>query len=189
MTLRTTQGKPILAATLALSAGLSILSLSAYAGPPFGGPEDTTYAAQLWQALETAHLVGSNTIISYPYKGKPPHGNFLEMMSSKVTVQGHNGAVVVKKNFRGNKIDDEDILADHDKYLKSITVMFKREAGYDTKDQDWFWVKYAPNGSLLTNPKGMKLAGRVAKGKSKGCIACHSVAPGHDFLYNPVTLK
>jgi len=159
------------------------------AGPPFGGPEDTTYAADVWQSLVSARLVGPDTIISYPYKGKPPHGDFLEMMKSTVTVQGHDGLVLVKKNYRGKDIDDEDILEDHNKFLKSITVMFKREAGYDPKDKDWFWAKYKPDGSVLKNPKGMSLAGRVAKGASKGCIACHSVAPGGDFVYNHVDLN
>ena len=27
------------------------------------------------------------------------------------------------------------------------------------------------------------LAGKVAKGKPKGCIACHSAAPGGDFMF------
>ncbi len=29
----------------------------------------------------------------------------------------------------------------------------------------------------------MKLAGRVAKGKPKGCIACHRGAAGGDYVY------
>jgi len=188
MTNLTKRTKLTVAVALAIGTGFGAVSLSAYAGPPFGGPDDAAYAGKLWTALTAAHLVGPNTIVSFPYKGRPPHGKYLEMMASKVTVNGTKGAVVVKKNF-GGKAKAKDILANHDKYLKSITVMFKREAGYDTKDQDWFWVKYAPDGALLKNKKGMKLAGRVAKGMSIGCIACHSVAPGHDFLYNPVNLK
>jgi len=58
------------------------------------------------------------------------------------------------------------------------------EKGYDPDDKDWFWVKYAPDGTVLTNPKGMKLAGRVAKGMDKGCIACHAGAPGGDMVFN-----
>jgi len=61
--------------------------------------------------------------------------------------------------------------------------MFKRQ-GYDPENKDWFWVKYAPDGSILKNPKGMKLAGRVAKGMPEGCIACHTAAPGGDMVYN-----
>ena len=58
-----------------------------------------------------------------------------------------------------------------------------REAGYDDDNENWFWAKYLPDGSLDKNPKGMELAGRVAKGADMGCIACHSAAPGDDYLY------
>ena len=46
-------------------------------------------------------------------------------------------------------------------------------------------VKFAPNGEIMTNEKGRKLAGRVAKGMTKGCIACHSNAGGERF-WGPV---
>ncbi|MFT4961818.1 MAG: hypothetical protein ACI92Z_002912 [Paracoccaceae bacterium] len=52
--------------------------------------------------------------------------------------------------------------------------MYRREAGFDTGNQNWFWVKFLPDGSLDKNPKGMRLVGKVAKGADKGCIACHS---------------
>jgi len=61
--------------------------------------------------------------------------------------------------------------------------MFKRENGYDADNKSWFWARYYPDGSLFKNPKGMKLAGRVAKGKKKACIACHVLAPGGDYIY------
>ena len=65
----------------------------------------------------------------------------------------------------------------------AVTVM-QRLQGYDPDNHDWFWVKYAPDGSILKNPKGMLLAGRVAKGnKKKGCVACHRAAPGGDMVY------
>ena len=69
-------------------------------------------------------------------------------------------------------------------WLKAVTVMFKRENGYDADNQNWFWAKYKPNGSLHSNPKKMLLAGRVAKGKPAGCISCHRAAPGGDYLFN-----
>ncbi|MFQ5468445.1 MAG: cytochrome P460 family protein [Kiloniellaceae bacterium] len=169
--------------TLAACAGYAATSTQVAAQPPFGGPEDTGYAAQLWNALAAANFVGPDTIVTYPYEGTPPHGDVLAFIQGKVSVNGRGGVVMVKKNYRGKEIDDEDVLADPGKYLKSITVMFKRAPGYDPENQDWFWVKYAPNGSLKTNPKGMKLAGRVAKGMNKGCIACHKGAPGGDYVY------
>ena len=35
----------------------------------------------------------------------------------------------------------------------------------------------------MTNKKNMKLAGRVAKGKPVGCIACHASASGNDLVF------
>ena len=77
-------------------------------------------------------------------------------------------------------------VADHPKkYLKAITVMFRRPSGYDSENKDWFWVKYGPDGQIPKNPAGKSLAGRVAKGvKGKGCIACHRTAPGGDYVFN-----
>jgi hypothetical protein len=69
-------------------------------------------------------------------------------------------------------------------HLKAITVMFKREVGYDKNNQDWFWVKYKPDGRLFANPKGALLAGRVEKEADVGYIACHVDADGCDCLFN-----
>ncbi len=54
----------------------------------------------------------------------------------------------------------------------SLTAMYKREAGYDPEDGDWFWAKYNPDDTVQKNPAGVALAGRVAKGAPHGCIAC-----------------
>ena len=73
------------------------------------------------------------------------------------------------------------VLADPGTHLAAVTVMFRREDGYDPDNANWFWAKYLPDGSLDTNPAGMALAGRVAKGADQGCIACH--AAEEDYLY------
>ena len=31
--------------------------------------------------------------------------------------------------------------------------MLQREAGYDDDNDNWFWVKYAPDGSVMSNPR------------------------------------
>lgn len=59
-----------------------------------------------------------------------------------------------------------------------------RVKGYDPENKNWFWAKFKPDGTLHTNPKKMKLAGKVAKGMNKGCIACHRSAPGGDYVFN-----
>ena len=65
----------------------------------------------------------------------------------------------------------------------AVTVMFQRESGYDDDNKNWYWAKYLADGSLDKNPKGMELAGRVAKGADAGCIACHSGADGEDYEF------
>ena len=74
-------------------------------------------------------------------------------------------------------------MADRAGFIEDVTVMFKREDGYDTANQNWFWAKYNPDGSLDITPNGVRLAGRIAKGKPKGCIACHLRAEGGDLLF------
>jgi len=150
---------------------------------PFGGQDSVDYAVRLWSATTLANLTGPQMRPDRVYQGTHPHGAMLETLSDSVTVSGHSGEVIVKRNYGGPGITADKVAADRGQWLKAVTVMYKREAGYDSADQDWFWVKYKPDGSLFSNPKGMKLAGRVAKGMPTGCIACHKSAPGGDMLF------
>lgn len=151
---------------------------------PFGGEEDIKYSIELWTTLKQAHLVGPSAIRSMPYEGQVPHGAILEVLSSTIMVNGEKGDVHVKANYGGPDMTRSKVVNEPGKYLKAVTVMFKREKGYDPDNQDWFWAKYTPDGGLHKNPMGMALAGRVAKGMDQGCIACHSTADGGDYLFN-----
>lgn len=151
---------------------------------PFGGPGSVEYSQQLWSALTEAGLAGPDALMSKPYQGQHPHGAVLDTFERDLTVDGHTGTVIVKRNYGGEGISVSGVANDPDKWLKAVTVMYRREKGYDPDNQDWFWAKYLPDGSLDKNPKGMALAGRVAKGMDAGCIACHSGAPGGDLVYN-----
>lgn len=170
---------------------LAALLLSGAAqAAPFGDKEDISYANSLWKALERTHLVGSDAIQTVPYAGQPPHGKILETLESTVTVHnnqagpnGDTGVVIIKRNYAGEDASKESVANHPQQYLKAVTVMFKRQ-GYDPDAQDWFWVKFKPNGELHVNPKNMKLAGRVAKGMDQGCIACHKGAQGGDYVFN-----
>jgi len=154
------------------------------AAPPFGGEEDVSYSQDLWGALESASLAGDGAIQGTPYQGQHPHGAVLQTLDGTLTVNGQTGDVIVKRNYGGEGVSSTKVANDPGGFLKSVTVMFKREQGYDPDNADWFWAKYKPDGSLATNPKDMKLAGRVAKGADQGCIACHKAAPGGDYVYN-----
>ncbi|TCK17716.1 cytochrome P460 [Thiogranum longum] len=155
-------------------------------GPPMGSSTDVADSQDLWKALQSAHLVGPQAEKSSPYMGTPPHGKVLETLHQQISVNGHSGIAIVKRNYNGPDVSISNVDANRAKYLKAVTVMFKREAGYDPEDKDWFWAKYTPDGGLHVKEKmGMKikLAGRVAKGKPEGCISCHRGAPGGDFVF------
>jgi hypothetical protein len=149
----------------------------------FGGADDVSYAEALWAELESARLVGDNSMYSHFYQGIEPHGFVLEVFDSDLTVGEHTGRVVVKRNYGPEGVLPEDVSINPSGHLAAITVMYKREAGYDEDNQNWFWAKFLPNGDLDKNPKDMQLAGRVAKGADVGCIACHSAAPGEDYIF------
>ncbi len=170
----------ILSALLA-GAGMAATTVWAQQQPPFGGPEDVEDADQLWQALADARLVGEERIRTMPYQGTEPHGVILEYLEQPLQVGEHEGLAIVKINYMstGEELTREEVLRAPDEFLDAITVMFQREEGYDPDNQDWFWAKYNPDGSLDTTPEDMPMAGRVL-----GCIDCHSAAPGGDYVYS-----
>ncbi len=63
----------------------------------------------------------------------------------------------------------------------------RREEGYDTDNNDWFWTLFVPNGTVGKNEMDMQLAGRVAKGMDVGCIARHTGAD--DYVFTPFSIK
>ncbi len=149
----------------------------------YGESEDISFATSLWKAMVSNRLVGENALPETPYKGTHPHGAILESVISAVTIDDVERMVVVKRSYRGKNVSVETVAANRDLFLNEITVMLKREKGYDSENQDWFWAKYNTDGTLAATPNGVKLAGRIAKGKRKGCIACHRKADGDDYLF------
>jgi hypothetical protein len=150
---------------------------------PFGTPEDIAYSQLLWEVMTSEKLVGDGAIQAFPYEGVEPHGMMLETFYTTATVDGHEGTLIVKRNYGPEGVEIDQVLADPAKHLGAVTVMFQRESGYDADNKDWYWVKYLPDGTLDKNPKGMELAGRVAKGADAGCIACHVNADGEDYVF------
>ena len=144
--------------------------------PPFGNAEDVNYSKKLWAKMEAKDL---NSTPANLYVGGPPHGPVREVLEA--IIDGKR--VIVKRNFGGEGVSVKSVSQNRAAFLKAITVMAKREDGYDPENGDWFWVKYKPDGSLHTNAKGMKLAGKVAKGTDKGCIFCHQSASGNDLVF------
>jgi hypothetical protein len=175
----------------AVALGVSIWSVVAQAGaPPMGTPADVDYARKLWGALVAVHLTGKKARPLEPFfGGARPHGMILELTYRKLRVGEHVGFLVLKRNYNGEDVSVENVTRDRARYLSSVTVMYRREKGYDPDNQDWFWAKFKPDGSLHTNPKGVELAGRILKGptrdESRGCIYCHASAGGGDYVFYP----
>lgn len=145
---------------------------------PFGSSDDVKEASVLWNKLEKKGYIDAKSTL---YEGSMPHGSIQEVVEG--TIDGH--VVVVKRNYRGENLTIDDVKANREKYLKIITVMEKREKGYDSENQDWFYAKYKPDGSLDTKMGIIPLAGRVGKGvDGMTCISCHSTAPdgGYRFI-------
>ena len=170
-------------AGLTAAAGIIATAGNSQEMAPFGGEEDVAYSKAVWAAITDAKLIGGKAIQTRPYEGTEPHGFILETLYDEVTVNGHTGMIIVKRNYGPKGATIDEVANDPAKHLAAVTIMFKREAGYDADNKDWFWAKYLPDGSLDKNPQGMQLAGRVAKGADAGCIACHKGADGGDYMF------
>ena len=162
--------------------GLLLVFTNGIHAQNFGGEVDVNYAKDLWKAMTEAGFAGPGGLMSRPYAGQHPHGAILDTIEGKISIHGKRLGIIVKRNYSGAGISITKVSTDPEKYLKGLTVMLKRP-GYDPETQDWFWVKYKPDGQIEINQAGTRLAGKVAKGKAKGCIACHSAAPGGDMLF------
>jgi hypothetical protein len=184
-----------LAMIVLLGAGSAAVWLGAVSPPAhaaeelfFGGDDDVAFAEQLWRQLAVARLVGAKAITSRPYEGVEPHGAILVTLQGDLTIGGdtgdeHTGAVIVKNNYMGESVSVSSVSDNPDLNLAAVTVMFRRAEGYDSENLDWFWAKYSPDGSLQTNPAGVRLAGRIGKNPQDACIACHKFAPGDDYVF------
>ncbi len=152
---------------------VALCALAAAAGCATRAPmPDDQFAQVLWTRMVGLRMVGDHAIVSRPYVGKNPHGAILDYLQTDVEMAGRDAPLMVKKNFGGKGIFIGKVWADPQPYLKDITVMYKREAGYDAAHQDWFYANYAPDGAV-------KAAGRVEM-----CISCHKKAPGDDFIFS-----
>ncbi|MCU7914894.1 MAG: cytochrome P460 family protein [Candidatus Thiodiazotropha sp. (ex Gloverina cf. vestifex)] len=166
-----------------VAAAASMLMTATAQAAPFGGSADASYAADLWASMTAAGYTGKGATMSAPYTGTHPHGAILDTIDTRLKVGDNEGLLIIKRNYGGEGVSKTAVANDPEKYLKAVTVMYKRK-GYDSEIKDWFWVKYALDGTPMKNSKGMSLAGRVGKGMGQGCVACHKAAPGGDMVFN-----
>jgi len=174
----------LLAACQALPPGRSL---------PMGSAADQAYARSLWRAMVAARMVGPHAIHHAPFVGAArPHGWILELAWGELEVAGHRGFAVVKMNYYGKDLTPARVARDRRRYLKAITVMYRRERGYDPDNQDWFWVKYRPDGRLFHQRmagRTLAMAGHILAGptpeRTGGCLYCHRSAGGGDYIFYP----
>lgn len=125
------------------------------------------------------------------YTGQNPHGALLKMYLNR-TAAGRTenfpmGSVIILENYRA------------DKSLKTISVMYRTD-GFDPEANDWYWIEYHPDGSVVKAPVGSSLSPTVGVNQAEGdrpadghlqktmgraatCIACHQNGNGGDFVF------
>jgi len=130
------------------------------------------FAQQLWSYLKKVEY--RENYSPWPgtedafYEGQAPHGAKLKMYVNRHVANNPADppykSVIIKENYTPEE------------KLAAITIMYRVE-DYDPDNNDWYWVKYQPDGKVAMM-NDMKLAGKV-----KGCINCHSTAKGDDYIF------
>lgn len=153
--------------------------------------KDASFEDQFWK-----YIVGNNYKNWSPgfsgsagfYKGDNPHGEYLKIYVNRTAAGNVDdlalGSVVILENYR------------KDQSLKTISVMY-RTTGFNPAANDWYWIEYRPDGSVVrpaTNAEGAQNAirnvslttapKRMVMGKSANCIQCHQSAAGDDFVFS-----
>jgi len=151
-----------------------------YVGTGISG-DSTDQAAKLWSSLQDAKYQSSWAL--WPgkgklYQGQHPHGAFLTTYINETAANALKAGV--KDMPKGSIIVKENYMPD--KKLGAVTVMEKTGDGKD----DYFWVKYMPNGSVAKmemEMDGKKMEVTLA-GTPKGCVGCHvaSVSGIYDIM-------
>ncbi len=138
---------------------------------PLIAQADTT-AEGIWAHLREADY--QNSWRRWPgteqlYTGVEPHGMLLTTYVNDLAYDAltngaatmPEGAIIVKENYMP------------DRTFAAVTTMYKVR-GYNPDHQDWFFAKHDPQGVV------------DVFGRDPMCQACHSSAPGADYLYTEV---
>lgn len=146
----------------------------------YGLAADVDFAKRLWAALKENGWVGARRRTAKPQKGKRPHGVVQQITKGELEVAGRTGRILVKANHRGDNATVAGVMRHPNRYLSGYAVMYRREAGYDAANRDWFWVVFDRNGAVRTF-ENRAIAGRVDTGATNGCIGCHRKVGGSDL--------
>lgn len=141
---------------------------------PFGADTEVVFARKLWAAIEAADLVAAA-------KSKGTAADPASAVEGEVWVAKRVGRVIIKVDHGHSDSGTEAVRAQADASPSAYAVMFKKPAGYDTDNKNWFWARYDARGRIDRDPGGLAMAGRIAKGRGDGCIACHRTKLGSDL--------
>lgn len=97
---------------------------------------------------------------------RQPHGDFITTYVSNTSLSSIEnkegnmsaGSIIVNNNYDDNK------------ELVAITAMYKVD-GYDPEHNDWFWVRYSPDGTI------------EAEGMIEECNTCHGMKKSNDYIF------
>ncbi len=134
---------------------------ASYALPPASATELIRYITEEYDYRQWPLYPGKEAL----YAGEAPHGSLLITYVSPQTLiaiqnkQGQlpDGTIIVKENYNQQK------------KLQATTVMYRLN-GYNPEAGDWFWLKYAPDQTILE------------EGKGEGCVKCHEIAKNNDYI-------
>ena len=74
-----------------------------------------------------------------------------------------------------------DDYAEDGKTRNNVSIMY-RAKGTDPEHNDWYWLRYLPNGSIAR--AGSTQGARPIAGKVTSCIECHEKAGGKDLVFS-----
>ena len=88
----------------------------------YGGAKDVAFAQKLWKAMDGYENWKLTTPV---YKGGSPHGKWVRLYSTWVTVDGRSYPIIIKDNFGGRGVKQESASAEPAKWRKAITIMLQ----------------------------------------------------------------
>jgi len=121
------------------------------------------------------------------FEGSSAHGPLHKLYLNRTAASDPDTlpdeSVIVMENYGSNEV------------LESISVML-RSVGSNPSKQDWYWITYGPDGSVIGSAKENNSDGPIQQEPSasfvsttggmihgSSCTQCHQKAPGQDFTF------
>lgn len=109
------------------------------------------------------------TLMEGPETGNSPHSTVQIWYSADLRSRIENESFTAPVGATSIK----EVDMDDDGTLDAYAVMVKREAGYDTANNDWYYEMRMPDGTVMADPPA---------GKTAMCIGCHAASAATDYL-------